>query len=33
MCSLVGLGFVGLVRLSEWLLTRNRYRPVEALAA
>jgi NitT/TauT family transport system permease protein len=33
MCSLVGLGFVGLVRLAEWLLTRNRYRPVEALAA
>ena len=33
MCSLVGLGFVGLVRLSEWLLTRNRYRPVEAPAA
>jgi NitT/TauT family transport system permease protein len=33
MCSLVGLAFVGLVRLSEWLLTRNRYRPVEALAA
>jgi NitT/TauT family transport system permease protein len=33
MCSLVGLGFVGLVRLSEWLLTRNRYRPVEALVA
>jgi NitT/TauT family transport system permease protein len=33
MCSLVGLGFVGLVRLSEWLLTRNRYRPAEALAA
>ena len=27
MCSLVGLGFVGLVRLSEHLLTRNRYRP------
>jgi NitT/TauT family transport system permease protein len=27
MCSFVGLGFVGLVRLIEWLLTRNRYRP------
>jgi NitT/TauT family transport system permease protein len=33
MCSLIGLGFVGLVRVSEWLLTRNRYRPVETLAA
>ena len=28
MCSVLGLGFVGLVRLSELLLTRNRYRPV-----
>ena len=27
MCSFVGLGFVGLVRLAEYLLTRNRYRP------
>jgi NitT/TauT family transport system permease protein len=33
MCSIVGLGFVGLVRFSEWLLTRTRYRPVEAMAA
>jgi NitT/TauT family transport system permease protein len=32
-CSIVGLGFVGLVRLSEWLLTRNRYKPVERFAA
>jgi NitT/TauT family transport system permease protein len=30
MCSIVGLGFVGLVRLVEHLLTRNRYRPVSA---
>jgi NitT/TauT family transport system permease protein len=29
MCSFVGLGFVGLVRLGEVLLTRNRYRPQE----
>lgn len=28
MCSALGLGFVGLVRLAETLLTRNRYRPV-----
>ena len=28
MCSVLGLGFVGLVRLAETLLTRNRYRPV-----
>jgi NitT/TauT family transport system permease protein len=27
MCSFVGLVFVGLVRLAEHLLTRNRYRP------
>ena len=27
MCSVVGLGFVGLIRLAEHLLTRNRYRP------
>jgi NitT/TauT family transport system permease protein len=33
MCSLVGLGFVGLVKFSEWLLTRNRYRPAEPLGA
>ena len=26
-CAFVGLGFVGLVRLAEVLLTRNRYRP------
>jgi NitT/TauT family transport system permease protein len=26
-CALVGLAFVGLVRLAELLLTRNRYRP------
>ena len=30
MCSLLGLGFVGLVRLAEFLLTRNRYRPATA---
>jgi NitT/TauT family transport system permease protein len=30
MCSFVGLGFVGLVRLAEFLLTRNRYRPEPA---
>ena len=30
MCSIVGLGFVGLVRLAEFLLTRNRYRPATA---
>ncbi len=29
-CSIVGLGFVGLVRLAEVLLTRNRYRPQNA---
>jgi hypothetical protein len=28
MCSVLGLAFVGLVRLAELLLTRNRYRPV-----
>ena len=28
MCSILGLAFVGLVRLVEALLTRNRYRPV-----
>jgi len=27
MCSAVGLAFVGLVRLTEFLLTRDRYRP------
>lgn len=27
-CSLVGLGFVGLIRLAEARLTRNRYRPL-----
>ena len=27
MCSMVGLAFVGLVRLAEHLLTRDRYRP------
>jgi NitT/TauT family transport system permease protein len=27
-CSILGLAFVGLVRLVELLLTRNRYRPV-----
>jgi NitT/TauT family transport system permease protein len=30
MCSIVGLGFVALVRLGEVLLTRNRYRPQES---
>jgi NitT/TauT family transport system permease protein len=30
MCSILGLAFVGLVRLAETLLTRNRYRPVAA---
>lgn len=30
MCSLVGLGFVALVRVAEVLLTRNRYRPQDA---
>lgn len=30
MCSLVGLGFVGLIRLAEHLLTRDRYRPAMA---
>jgi NitT/TauT family transport system permease protein len=29
-CSLVGLAFVGLVRLTEALWTRGRYRPLEA---
>jgi NitT/TauT family transport system permease protein len=28
MCSILGLGFVALVRLAEILLTRKRYRPV-----
>ena len=32
MCSLVGLGFVGLIRVAEWLLTRNRYRPTATTA-
>jgi NitT/TauT family transport system permease protein len=27
MCSIIGLAFVGLVRLAEYLLTRDRYRP------
>jgi NitT/TauT family transport system permease protein len=27
MCSVVGFGFVALVRFSEYLLTRDRYRP------
>jgi NitT/TauT family transport system permease protein len=30
MCSILGLGFVGLVRLAEARLTRNRYRPATA---
>jgi NitT/TauT family transport system permease protein len=30
MCSMVGLAFVGLVRLAEHLLTRDRYRPATA---
>jgi NitT/TauT family transport system permease protein len=30
MCSILGLGFVGLIRLAEARLTRNRYRPVAA---
>jgi NitT/TauT family transport system permease protein len=30
MCSVLGLGFVGLVRLAEARLTRNRYRPATA---
>ena len=30
MCSLVGLAFVGLVRLVEIVLTRGRYRPTRA---
>ena len=30
MCGILGLGFVGLIRLAERLLTRNRYRPVAA---
>jgi NitT/TauT family transport system permease protein len=29
MCSLVGLGFVGLIRLAEQLLTKDRYRPAQ----
>jgi NitT/TauT family transport system permease protein len=28
-CSLVGLCFVGLVRVAEWLVTRGRYRTLE----
>jgi NitT/TauT family transport system permease protein len=30
MCSIVGLGFVGLIRLAEQLLTKDRYRPALA---
>jgi|SRR6185369_10101441 NitT/TauT family transport system permease protein len=30
MCSILGLTFVGLIRLAENLLTRNRYRPAAA---
>jgi NitT/TauT family transport system permease protein len=30
MCSILGLAFVGLVRLAESRLTRNRYRPATA---
>jgi NitT/TauT family transport system permease protein len=30
MCSILGLSFVGLIRLIEDRLTRNRYRPVTA---
>ena len=30
MCAILGLGFVGLIRLVEARLTRNRYRPVAA---
>ncbi len=30
MCSILGLGFVGLIRLAEDRLTRNRYRPTTA---
>jgi NitT/TauT family transport system permease protein len=29
-CSILGLGFVGLIRLAELLLTRDRYRPQNA---
>lgn len=32
MCSIVGLGFVALVRLAEVLLTRGRYRPAQVPA-
>jgi NitT/TauT family transport system permease protein len=32
MCSILGLAFVGLIRLLERFLTRGRYRPVEASA-
>jgi len=32
MCSILGLGFVGLIRLVENRLTRNRYRPAAVLA-
>jgi len=32
MCSILGLTFVGLIRLLERFLTRGRYRPVEANA-
>jgi NitT/TauT family transport system permease protein len=31
MCSILGLTFVGLIRLAESRLTRNRYRPAAAL--
>jgi NitT/TauT family transport system permease protein len=31
MCSVVGLAFVGLVRLAEYLLTRDRYRPATSI--
>jgi NitT/TauT family transport system permease protein len=31
MCSLVGLAFVGIVRIGEQLVTTGRYRPAEAL--
>jgi NitT/TauT family transport system permease protein len=30
MCAVLGLGFVGLIRIAEDRLTRNRYRPVAA---
>ena len=31
MCSVVGLGFVGLIRLAETLLVRGRYRPARPI--